>query len=200
MPDLLNYLNALDDGRIDSERKTILAQMANNLSTILKNEGNINLNFICTHNSRRSIFCQVWAHCAAQFYGKYNINLYSGGTKKSTVPAIVLNTLKDAGFRIAKNRNPSKGHILDVWGNELLLYAKMYNSEENPKDYIAVMNCEEAAQYCPFIPEAKKRINLTYLDPKTADGTDQEQQVYFDTCMGIANEMFYLFSKINTNE
>ena len=35
----------------------------------------ININFICTHNSRRSIFSQIWAKVFSDYYGLQNLNI-----------------------------------------------------------------------------------------------------------------------------
>ncbi|MCA9045843.1 MAG: protein-tyrosine-phosphatase, partial [Planctomycetaceae bacterium] len=39
------------------------------------------LTFICTHNSRRSHLCQIWAATAAAYYGIENVRTFSGGTE-----------------------------------------------------------------------------------------------------------------------
>lgn len=59
------------------------------------------------------------------------------------------------------------------------------------------MTCSNAEQNCPFIPEAEIRIPVKYEDPKAFDDTEKEEQMYGERCKQIAEEMFYVFSKIN---
>ncbi|MGB5364461.1 MAG: protein-tyrosine-phosphatase, partial [Aureibaculum sp.] len=56
-----------------------------------------------------------------------------------------------------------------------------------------------AEENCPFIAGAEKRIPITYEDPKEFDNTSQQAEKYMERNMQIANEMFYVFSKIRTN-
>ena len=49
---------------IDTNRKELLVKIANKIATNYNN-GNVNINFICTHNSRRSQLGQVWSFFAA---------------------------------------------------------------------------------------------------------------------------------------
>ncbi|MBW3519817.1 hypothetical protein [Flavobacterium sp. NKUCC04_CG] len=41
----------------------------------------INLHFICTHNSRRSILAQIWAQLAWHCFGVVKVICYSGVTE-----------------------------------------------------------------------------------------------------------------------
>ena len=61
------------------------------------------------------------------------------------------------------------------------------------------MTCSQAEKDCPFIPGAEKRIPITYEDPKAFDNTPQQAEKYMERSLQIANEMFYVFSKIQTN-
>lgn len=58
------------------------------------------------------------------------------------------------------------------------------------------MTCSQADIDCPFIAGAEKRIALPYDDPKLADGSDQQDEVYEESSLKIATEMFYVFSRI----
>ena len=71
LPDLEKYAKSLpqDFSEISDERKENLTQIANFIfEKYTKNEPS-KLVFICTHNSRRSQFAQVWAKIAANYYG-----------------------------------------------------------------------------------------------------------------------------------
>ncbi|HJY11282.1 MAG TPA: hypothetical protein VJ304_00760, partial [Flavobacterium sp.] len=62
--------------------------------------------------------------------------------------------------------------------------------------FAAIMTCSQADGGCPFIIGAEKRIAVTYEDPKVFDKTDEQTEKYQERSLQIANEMFYIFSKI----
>ncbi|MCB0730777.1 MAG: protein-tyrosine-phosphatase, partial [Ignavibacteriae bacterium] len=53
---------------IPTERKKLLNQFAQYISGKLKSDEEINLIFICTHNSRRSHMSQIWAQTSAEYF------------------------------------------------------------------------------------------------------------------------------------
>ena len=62
------------------KRKETLKVLIQYIQNKLDQGQEINLNFICTHNSRRSQFSQIWAKTAAELYG-IPANTYSGGVE-----------------------------------------------------------------------------------------------------------------------
>src|SRR5690606_9602221 len=68
----------------------------------VNNGQEINLNFICTHNSRRSHLAQVWAQAAAAHFNIPNVLCYSGGTEETALFPKVAETLTNQGFNILK--------------------------------------------------------------------------------------------------
>ena len=138
-----------------------------------------NLLFVCTHNSRRSQFCQIAFAAAAQGLG---YGSYSAGTEVTAVYPSVINTLKEIGFEVKsaiESFNPKYSifqeddtHLIDLW-------SKTFNDDSIPTEKtLAIMTCSDAEQNCPFIPNAAGRIPLRYEDPKFSDGTSDEAQVY----------------------
>ena len=63
---------------IDANRKNLLLKIANKIAGNYNND-NVNINFICTHNSRRSQLGQVWSFYAANYFN-LPISAFSGGT------------------------------------------------------------------------------------------------------------------------
>ena len=61
------FIEKLDILEISKERLEILEPIINHISEEIKVNKRINLNFICTHNSRRSHLSQVWAQTIASF-------------------------------------------------------------------------------------------------------------------------------------
>ena len=77
---LESFRKQLDFSSISEERKSILQELINYVQT-QKSEGKeIHLNFICTHNSRRSQLSQLWAQTASFYYGVKTF-CYSGGVE-----------------------------------------------------------------------------------------------------------------------
>src|SRR5690554_4713251 len=87
---------------LDEERKTILKPLIDFVQQKSISEESINLNFICTHNSRRSHLTQVWAQVASEYYNIPNVYCYSGGTEKTALFPKVAETLTNQGFNVFK--------------------------------------------------------------------------------------------------
>lgn len=76
-------------------------------------------------------------------------------------------------------------------------FSKKYDDPSNTSEnFAAIMTCSDADKNCPFIPGASLRAPVPYVDPKEADGTDQEAAIYDERCKQIATEMFYLMSQV----
>lgn len=150
------------------------------------------LNFICTHNSRRSQFAQAW-FSLIQDYLKLDIaDAYSGGTEVTACNERTVAALERAGCTIKKNgsNNPVFTVSSDDVGKEIELWSKVFDDKENPEGrFAAIMTCDHADQNCPFIPGAAIRIPLTYTDPKYADDTENEKSAYDTTCRIIATDI-----------
>lgn len=87
---------------ISNDRKNILQPLIDYIQGKVNSKKPVNLNFICTHNSRRSHLAQVWAQFAAAYYNIPNINCYSGGTAETALFPKVIETLSNQGFQIFK--------------------------------------------------------------------------------------------------
>jgi hypothetical protein len=60
------------------DRQDELKSLANYIAKSIKQDGNVDLMFICTHNSRRSHFGQIWAAAAAHHgWRSRKVPLYS---------------------------------------------------------------------------------------------------------------------------
>lgn len=194
------YIEALETQKLSDERKAVLQPLADYI--ISKNKANqaVQLNFICTHNSRRSHLAQVWAQTMAEYFKVPNIQCYSGGTEATAVYPMVVETLQNTGFEISKKEN-SKNPIYSIkFTSEkkpIIAFSKKYDDKSNPKSgFAAIMTCSQADAGCPFVVGSEKRIPIMYVDPKVSDGTPQQMQVYMERSKQIASEMKYVFSKI----
>lgn len=160
----------------------------------------VNINFICTHNSRRSHLSQVWAQVAAAYFNIPNVYCYSGGTEETSLFPKVAETLSNQGFsifKIAESSNPVYAIKYDDNALPIIGFSKKYDSPFNPSSaFAAIMTCSQADGGCPFIAGAEKRIAVTFEDPKTSDNTPEQTQTYTERSLQIAAEMFYVFSQI----
>lgn len=196
--DQLVLIQAYDT--ISEERKAELQPFIDYIHSKHENGQAINLNFICTHNSRRSHLAQIWAQCAAYFYNIPEVYCYSGGTETTALFPKVVEVLQGQGFEISKiadGNNPIYAIKMDEKSPPLIGFSKKYDHPFNPaSDFAAIMTCDHADETCPFIAGANVRIPLRYEDPKASDGTPQQTQVYWDRSVEIAREMFYSFSRL----
>lgn len=183
-----------------TERKNVLQPLVDFIQNKVSNNQIINLNFICTHNSRRSHLAQIWAQVAAAHFNLPNVNCFSGGTEETTLNINIIETIQNQGFTINLLNN-NFNSIYAIKFNEncmpIIGFSKKHNHVFNPKsNFAAVMTCSEADGGCPFIAGAEKRIAITYQDPKVFDESPNVAEAYKNTSLQIATEMFYVFSKI----
>ena len=188
---------------ISNDRKNILQPLIDYIQGKVNSKKPVNLNFICTHNSRRSHLSQVWAQTSASFYNIDNVHCYSGGTEKTALFPKVAETLENQGLQILKiadSINPIYAIKFDENSLPVIGFSKKYDDPFNPvSNFAAIMTCSQADEGCPFISGAEKRIPITYEDPKISDGTIEQTEVYQQRSIEIATEMMYVFSQIQFN-
>lgn len=187
-----------DESNLSETRKNALAHLADTL--VEKKTGDdLQLMFICTHNSRRSIFAQVWASVLADHY-QLPIKAFSGGTEATAVHENTLKCLEDLGFEIASGNDRQNEKVQIKYGKhqQISCYSKVFDHPENPQqDFIALMLCDHAAEHCPFIPNASARLNFTFPDPKKYDGTVFKSDKYKEICLDIAIQLDQIFQRIH---
>jgi arsenate reductase len=160
----------------------------------------IRLNFICTHNSRRSHLSQVWAQTLAYYFNIKNVFCYSGGTEITALFPMAAKTLENTGFEIdtiAEGSNPIYALKYAADAHPILGFSKKFDSSFNPNsNFAAVLTCSSADQECPYIANAEVRIPMTFEDPKAFDNTPQQAEKYNERSLQIATELKSVFSKI----
>ena len=158
------------------------------------------LNFICTHNSRRSHLAQLWAQAAAHYYDIKNVFCFSGGTEATAFNPRAVKALQEAGFNIIKTKegdNPVYEVRFASEATPIIAFSKKYDDPFNHnKDFAAIMTCSDADENCPLVLGASARIALTYDDPKEFDGTPQEEAKYKERVLQIGREILYAFSHV----
>ena len=195
-----NSVEKLKDVEISTERKETLQPMIEYIQSKVSEGKYINLNFICTHNSRRSHLSQIWAQTAAHNFNIKNVFCYSGGTEATAMFPKVGETLENQGFQIAKlaeSENPVYSIKYAENSHPIIAFSKKYEDDFNPKgEFAALMTCDHADENCPLIVGCEARIPVRYNDPKAFDNTSQQEEKYLERSNEIASEMLYVFSQI----
>lgn len=199
---LEKYADSISSGDIPDTRKAILTELKDQIVLKLQEEGMVNLNFICTHNSRRSHLAQVWAQFAAYYFTpEQKIHCYSGGTEATALYPAVAEVLSESGYHIDKlsdGKNPVYGIKYTANQPAVIGFSKQYHHSFNPSDaFVAVMTCSQADEGCPLVSGASARVALTYDDPKLFDETPEKMSKYRERSEQIAGEMFWLFNELN---
>ncbi len=200
---LLAYADTLetDFDSIKENRKKQLAGIADYIKRSVSTGEQGRLLFVCTHNSRRSQFAQVWMQTAAWHYRVDNILTYSGGTEATAANERVISALERAGFVISATSRADGNHLYEVDSGSghdpVLLFSKLFSDPFNPQErFVAIMVCSDADEACPFVYGAEQRTSLPFDDPKQFDGTPSEASQYDISCRQIGVQMFYAMSLV----
>lgn len=195
-PEIQSYLDKHESVEISPERKLILSVIAD----YIKSTSNPKLNFICTHNSRRSHLSQIWAQTMAHHYG-VKVETFSGGTEATAFHPNAVAAIEGAGFDVRRGKGETPRYEVrfsnDV--SPMTCYSKTFDDAVNPSaGFAAIMTCSEADAECPIVLGADVRIKLFYEDPKVSDGSGNEEKVYGERSRQIALEMAYVFSNVKS--
>ncbi len=184
---------------ISSERKEILTAISKYIQTKVDKSEAINLVYVCTHNSRRSHFGQIWAAVAASYYQVPNVKTFSGGTEATAFHPNSILALRTTGFEVNAEKDGSNPQYTVRFGDNetTTCFSKVYNDPANPSsNFAAIMTCSDAEENCPFIPGVELRIGTTYDDPKAFDGTPLQNEKYLERSNQIALECLFVFSQV----
>lgn len=107
---------------------------------------------LCTGNSARSQMAESLLRHITQ--NEYDV--YSAGTKPSTVRPEAIKVLAEIGIDISQNRSKS----VDEFANEKI-------------DYVLTV-CDNAKGTCPYFPAKTKVIHHSFDDPPAIGEADEE--------------------------
>ena len=193
-------ISQLSTERISEERKRILQPLIQFISSKLSKNEEVRLNFICTHNSRRSHLSQIWAQTMANYYQIENVFCYSGGTEATAMFPKISETLTNQGFEILKlseTENPVYAVKFAENEHAVICFSKKYDDDFNPNSaFAAILTCDSADENCPIVYGAEARIPIKYEDPKKSDGTPEMNETYFNRSLEIATEMKFVFENL----
>ena len=195
-----SVINSLNTKSVSKERRQVLQSLIDYIQSKVNSQREIQLNFICTHNSRRSHLTQIWAQVLASYYRVNGLYCYSGGTEATALFPEVAQTLEKQGFQIEKisdEKNPVYSIKYAENSHPVIGFSKVFDHSFNPKSqFAAIMTCSQADEGCPFISGTEKRIPITYEDPKAFDNTPLQSDKYLERSIQIATEMKFVFSSI----
>ncbi len=200
LEDLSKTIESIAKITVSEERKAILQPLVDYIQNKVDLNEEIRLNFICTHNSRRSHLSQIWAQTMAFQFGIKNVFCYSGGTEATAMFPKVAETLVKQGFQIQKlsqEQNLVYAVKFDDNQHPIICFSKTYFDDFNPKtNFGAIMTCNNADEGCPMVFGAEARFPIKYDDPKAFDGTEVMNEKYAERSLQIASEMYFVFSQI----
>jgi arsenate reductase len=199
LPQVALHVSSIRKQLPTKERQVILQQLIDHVVRTVREKKYVNLNFICTHNSRRSQYSQIWAQLAADFF-ELPISSYSGGVEVTAFNQRAVDSLGRMGFEITSEEviNPNYQVMYAVDQQGVLAFSKTYDDPVNPSDdYAAVVTCDHADQNCPVIEGASVRIPIRYDDPKSFDDTPLESDKYDERSKEIGAEMFYVMQNVS---
>jgi len=195
-----SLLTSLAIDKITNERKEVLQPLIDFIIDKNNKGEKIRINFICTHNSRRSHLSQIWAQTIAAYLEVKNVACYSGGTEATALFPVVAETLTKSGFQIdtlSKETNPVYSIKYSTNEHPIIGFSKKLDDSFNPtSNFAAIMTCSNADVGCPIVVGAEKRIPITFEDPKAFDNTDQQAEKYNERSLQIATELLYVFNHV----
>ncbi len=179
------------------ERRRLLAPL---VRFIVERDGSSNpiaLNYICTHNSRRSHLGQVWAAALGTAFG-FDVQTFSGGTEATACNPRTIAALERAGFEVAHGSGDNPHYLVHFSKAHAPVecFSKVFDAPSNPtQDFAAILTCSSADAACPILPGAALRVATPYDDPKIADGTPAEDETYDDRVLEIGSEVHHVFAE-----
>ena len=199
-----NKLISEADQTISAERRIVLDELASfirkELEVALSEDKELSVVYLCTHNSRRSHFAQVWGHIASVLFNVKNLKTYSGGTVATECHPNTIAALKHIGFEIKCEDLSAANPLYQVYYNDtdfIACYSKANTADSIPQtDFIAVMTCSDSDDNCPLVPGAKKRFSTTYDDPKEFDDSENPVPYYVERSLQSASEILYTFQQL----
>jgi arsenate reductase (thioredoxin) len=124
----------------------------------------INVLFLCTHNSARSILAEVLLNTMGQ--GRFKAFSAGSSPREGGSPnAIGLAVLREHGFSTDGVRSKSWDEFAGI---------------DAPKMDLIITVCDNAAgEVCPYWPGNPASAHWGYPDPSTGDGSDDEKREAF---------------------
>lgn len=114
--------------------------------------------FLCTHNSSRS----QMAEGLLQARGGAAYAVFSAGTQPRTVHPLAIKAMRELGIDISDHS--AKG-------------IEAFRAQP-PMDLVVTV-CDDAAESCPFFPNARRQEHWGFPDPSQVEGSEEERLAAF---------------------
>ena len=138
----------------------------------------LNVLFLCTHNSARSIL----AEALLNHLGQGRFKAYSAGSspRENQQPnPLALETLSKAGL-------PVEGLYSKSWDE--------FGKPDAPHMDLVITVCDNAAgEVCPFWPGQPATAHWGYADPSEVDGDDDKKRVAFKQTLHMMRKRLDIF-------
>ena len=190
--------------KIPGERKDQLNELAGYISENLTKKEPVQILFVCTNNSRRSQFAEIWAQTAAYYYGLKNISSYSGGIQQTAINYMIIESLKRAGFSVTASEVYSENPVYLVspgrrW-KDIFVFSKKIDYWNNPNGHFACVYCSKnLINNNMKIPGSIQTIELPYDNVKIFDNSPGGNLKNDKICKEIGREMFYVMHVVKIN-
>lgn len=117
--------------------------------------------FLCMHNSSRS----QMAEGLLRARGGQRFRVFSAGTHPRTVHPLAVKAMAELGIDISE-RAGHRAKGIEEFANE------------PPMDLVITV-CDEAAEECPYFPNARHQTHWSFPDPSAATDTEEERLAAF---------------------
>ncbi len=182
---------------VEATRKPPLRACAGAIARRILKHRHAGVVAICTHNSRRSQFAEVWLAVALAEVGLTEVAVASAGTEATAVAPGVIHALLDSGFSVSGDHtlgNPAirvQGHGIDrrLWSKTV---EEAVPRVSGPTNVVALMVCAASDASCPIVPGVGFQTRVPYIDPRLSDGTEDERAAYAKTSTQVEAEMRWL--------
>jgi len=116
----------------------------------------IKILFVCVHNSARSQMAEAYLNKFAE--DKFIAE--SAGLEPGVLNPLVIKAMQEEGIDISGNKTKSVFYIFKE--------GRLFN-------YVITVCDEASGQRCPIFPGITKRINWSFEDPSSLQGTEEEK-------------------------
>jgi protein-tyrosine-phosphatase len=144
----------------------------------------LNVLFLCTHNSARSIL----AEALLNHLGKGKFKAYSAGSsprENQTPNPLAIVTLEKAGI-------PTDGLSSKSWD--------VFAEPNAPHMDLVITVCDNAAgEVCPYWPGQPATAHWGYADPSAGTGTDAEKLEAFSQTLHLIKRRLEIFTSLPTS-
>jgi len=138
----------------------------------------LNVLFLCTHNSARSILAEALLNHLGQ--GKFKAYSAGSSPKENQQPnPMALATLQKAGISV-------EGLTSKSWD--------VFSEPNAPHMDLIITVCDNAAgEVCPYWPGQPATAHWGYEDPSAGNGTDEEKMEAFKQTMHLIRRRLDIF-------